>query len=377
MIDVRHHVQNMVDQGRRVLGCLPLYPPVELFHSMGLTPVVLWGATEPLRKSDAHLQPFACSIARNLTELIVAKKDLGLAGLFGYNACDTLRNLPEILACGSEQYGRELPFLSMHLPLAYPDRTVARAYLKKQVEGLIRKVEEVFDTSFSEDRFATSIALYAQTRELARTIDKNVSAGQLPFSTFASAYLDSTFLPVEDQVTALRGLLADCLDAPDAATRDSKTMRTVISGIFPPPRPVMDTIEKLGFVVAGNDLACMTRSFAYSPWLAASPGLYYQDFYSSHYPCTTLPYLADRRVQTMLNLVHQRNATSVIFAAEKYCEYENFEIPYLVKRLNEAGVKTLVLEFAAQDDGKNDTAVTRLEALAEVLAGDASEGTAR
>ena len=34
---------DLKSQGHRVVGCFPLYPPLELVHSMGLTPVILWG----------------------------------------------------------------------------------------------------------------------------------------------------------------------------------------------------------------------------------------------------------------------------------------------------------------------------------------------
>jgi hypothetical protein len=58
---------------RPVIGCFPLYPPLELFHSMGLAPVVLWGlrdAIPSLSLADRHLQSYVCSVARRLTEAV-------------------------------------------------------------------------------------------------------------------------------------------------------------------------------------------------------------------------------------------------------------------------------------------------------------------
>ncbi|MFZ5562865.1 MAG: hypothetical protein ACOZBW_02355, partial [Thermodesulfobacteriota bacterium] len=56
---------------RPVIGCLPLYPPMELIHSMGLAPVVLWGLSDAVPQSpdaDRHIQNYACSVCRRLTQ---------------------------------------------------------------------------------------------------------------------------------------------------------------------------------------------------------------------------------------------------------------------------------------------------------------------
>ena len=103
------------------LGCFPLYPPLELFHSMEITPVILWGlknSVDRIDLSDRHLQNYACSIARHLTEYILRDDGLKLDGLFMYNACDTLRNLPEVLESGLFQSNRELLHHPRLLPLA-------------------------------------------------------------------------------------------------------------------------------------------------------------------------------------------------------------------------------------------------------------------
>mgnify|MGYP007068929704 CR=1 FL=1 len=87
--------------GRRLIGCFPLYPPLELFHSFGLTPVVLWGMRDAVRDyatSDRHVQNYACQVARALTGFVIERGPGLFDELFMYNACVTLWNLPEIIA---------------------------------------------------------------------------------------------------------------------------------------------------------------------------------------------------------------------------------------------------------------------------------------
>ena len=103
MFDMVENIKRAKKKGAKVVGCFPLYPPLELLHSFGLVPLVLWDMKEQVRilkESDSHLQSFTCSVARRLTEFLLSEEGSLLDGLLMYNACDTLRNMPEIIKRG-------------------------------------------------------------------------------------------------------------------------------------------------------------------------------------------------------------------------------------------------------------------------------------
>ena len=90
----------MTDSAKHAIGMFPLYPPVELAESFNVCPRLMWGLDRDIQvapRADQHVQVYACSVARRLTEYVLTEGE-NLSGLFAYNACDTLRNLPEILA---------------------------------------------------------------------------------------------------------------------------------------------------------------------------------------------------------------------------------------------------------------------------------------
>ena len=121
MNSLNRRLKSLKDNGRKLVGCFPLYPPVELFHSFNLEPLVLWGLKPfyPLTaRSDLHLQSFVCSVGRHLAEFVLSEAGGLLDGIFMYNACDTLRNMPEILRCGLEDNGRQVPIFKIHIPQA-------------------------------------------------------------------------------------------------------------------------------------------------------------------------------------------------------------------------------------------------------------------
>ncbi len=349
-----------------MVGCFPLYPPLELLHSLGLSPVVLWGlegSGGDLSEADRHIQTYACSVARRLAQCVMAEGPDLFDGIFFYNACDTLRNLPEILREGWA--GNALPpMFRMHLPMTSARGESTRAYLQAEIDALIAALEAAFGTRYSEENFAASVDLYAQVRALALQWERGMAEGRVPFSSFCAAMASANNLSVEGQVELLQSGLASFMAADPA----SASKAVMVSGILPPPPAISRLLDEAGLRVVANDLAACFRSTAHTPQTWRDAGDYYVRFYEEHFPCTTLLYTADRRVPALLKMADEAEASGFVFFGEKYCEYEYFELPYLQGRLQEAGIPVLSLEISIDDAANVETFRTRIQAFAEMLA---------
>ena len=369
-MDLDNKMKSLKDKGGRIIGCFPLYPPLELFHSMGLTPVVLWGLKDSVKTSataDRHLQSYACSVARHLVEFVLSDQGRIMDGLFMYNACDTLRNLPEILHCGLEENGRSLPVFKMHIPMAPQEQTRTSGYLNAKILSLIMELEETFGVLFSPERFRHSVALYREMRSLCKELESRVARGAISYGWYSRIMQEGCFITIEDHIALMKDILkVNPLFRNDSAM-PSPAIAIIISGILPPPPKLIDALEDAGLRVAGNDIASQRRSYDYTPETADNPCSYYVDFYFNHFPCPTLLYSADKRIATIKNLVARTGARGFVFIGEKFCEDEYFEIPYLQKILKEMGVATLPLEISIEDDLNSTAYVTRLEAFSEML----------
>ena len=352
-------------QGKKIIGCFPLYPPVELFESMGLMPLTLWNlkaSIQDLAESDKHVQNYSCGIARELVQFVLSDTGELLDGIFSYNACDTLRNLPEILALGNKEAGRNIPMLRMHLPQVKPSQVNPDGYLKNGIALLVEAAENAFGIGFSEGNFVITAKNYRRMRNLCLDAEQLVARGALSFGSFCSVVLTNYVLPVEEQIKRLEGLIAGKdADNPPAATG------VMVSGIMPPPAAVVKAMEKSNLRVVANDIGSLGRSYGYSPEITTDPGDYYAELFAKRRPCTTLLYGSDRRIQAFLDTVKRSRAKGVVFSGEKFCEYEYFEFPYLEKRLKEEGVPALFLEFSVDDTDNVGAYSTRVEAFAEML----------
>ncbi len=352
----------------KTIGCFPLYPPLELFHSMGITPFVFWDLRhfiDSFNTADKHLQTYACSVSRRLVEFICSVPDDVIDALFMYNACDTLRNLPEIINCCLQGKVNKPRIFKMHVPMAPEEQTKTTGYLNARITALIRELEESFDIVFSQERFLQSIELYRKMRLLNEELEKLVAQGLISYNLFSLITRKGFFAKIESHIEEMESVVANH-SASIKNEYDVPPASVIIGGILPPPASLIDALENYEVRIVGNDIATQRRSYAYTPDDTGDPSLYYRDFYRHHFPCPTLLYTGDQRLAAIKNLIYNTKARGFIFIGEKFCEYEYFEIPYLEKKLKEMGVFTLHLEISVDyDSGANY--MTRLEAFAELL----------
>lgn len=345
------------------IGCFPLYPPLELFHSMGLLPVVLWGLrgnVTALDHSDRHLQTYTCSVARHLMQYVLSDTGMRFDGFFMYNACDTLRNLPEIIREGLNRKSVRRSLFRMHIPMAPAGQTRSEDYFKHDVQALVNELEHFTGQAFSSARFEKSVELYNTMRGLAGEVAYLAGEGKISFNDYADIMKACNHLSVEDQIAALESAVGD---ARNQAGKNGR--RVFVSGILPPPASVVDAIEKAGMIIAGDDIAMLSRAYSGHHPPHGDPGEYYLDFYRDHYPCPTLLYSSSRRFKALLVSIRRKQAEGVILVGEKFCEYEYFEFPDLEKRLKQEGLETLFIEITVEDDDHTEAHRTRIEAFAE------------
>lgn len=365
---ISRRLNTLRDQGRRLLACLPLYPPLELIDSFGITPVVLWNFREHFTgtpAADRHLQNYTCSVGRHLSEIIIG----GGAGLFEgimfYNACDTLRNLPEILHGAARETSPEgIPLLRLHVPANWRDEPAARSFLALEINSLMEKLGRIPGASFSPESFRKSVERYSRARSLARDAIRRVRDGRLSYRECSSAMADAIFMPVEDRIASLEAL---CTGA--RQNSDSGKTPVMLSGILPPPAEIIGFMEEAGLRVAANDIAAEGRSSGETPAQTDDPSDYYFDYYFNHHPCSTLLHTAEKRVDHLLDSAKESGARGFVFIGEKFCEYEYFEIVHLEQKLKKAGIATLRLEISPDAGGSYRDMKTRIDAFAEMLRG--------
>ncbi|MBD3227344.1 MAG: hypothetical protein GF329_04075 [Candidatus Lokiarchaeota archaeon] len=369
MVDIEKILKShQDDDNKKVVGCFPLYPPLEIFSSLGFVPITLWNIRKYIKdysEKDKHLQSYVCSIGHNLTEFVL-KYSQYLSLIFIYNACDTIRNLPEIIQEGLKEKNRKIPISQMHIPVMQHENDSIKNYLGTEITNLIIQLEEMSGNNFEKDTFVKNIKLYNKVRKYYTQLENYVAEGRISFNKFSKIIHENNFIPVEDQISKIEGFIDEIKDN-RMEKDDQKLKKVFLSGILPPSEKIIGFMEDLGFRIVANDIASLSRSYSYIPEINENPSEFYWDFYKNHIPCSTLLYSSDDRVSYVMDLIRRRDANGHIFIGEKFCEYEYFELPYLEKTLKKADIPSLSLEFSFDDYENVEAFKTRIEAFAEVL----------
>ncbi len=353
------------------MGCFPLYPPLELFFSMNLQPFILWGLKTffaDTHRSDEHIPDYVCSINRHLVEFILSDYGMILDGMFFYNACDCLRNTPEIVKEGLNSLKRDVQLYNFHIPMNSLNKDFTKEYLEREISLLIKNLECFTDEQFSFKNFKNSVRLYRKMRILAKELEKVIIQKNLSYSLFVKVINELNYLDVRKQIQVLNSHIKR-IKVNSIESKGIQSNRVIISGIMPPPINIIKIMEDLNLKIVGNDIAFLSRFLSYTPKESTfnSVEIYYNHFYKNHFPCTTLLYTADSRIAKIIELVKDLNVDGVILIGEKFCEYEYFEFPTLQEALKSLGIPTLLLEFSIEDTLNFESYKTRIQAFQEVL----------
>jgi len=366
-----NQLQQLEDNQKPIIGCFPMYPPVELFHSMGLNPVILWGFKnlfDNTHRSDEHIQDFVCSIGRHLTEFVLSDFGEILDGIFFYNTCDCLRNTPEILQEGLRMRDTTLPFFNLHLPMNSLTKQYAQEYLRNEIGLLIDDLESTYNKKFNFNTFKESINLHNQKRELSKELEDLIVQNDHSYKSFVQIMAQLNYIDIERQIELLKTSLTQ-LKSKTPEKKLNFENRVLISGIMPPPLKIITIMENLGLKIVGNDIGFLSRFLSSTPDDSTynSVGSYYVEFYKNHFPCPTLLYSADTRQAKILDLVKSSNAEGIIFIGEKFCEYEYFEFPTLQEGLKNENIPSILLEFSIEDTFNIESYKTRIQAFQEII----------
>jgi benzoyl-CoA reductase subunit C len=327
----------------KVLGHFQVYFPEEIAHAAGMLPIKVLGAGSAvqIRKADARIAAFVCSIIRSSLELALIGRLDFLSVFVTTPICDAARN-----ACGV--WVRNLPRLNCQM-LYLPQNAAsphAAPYLRDEYRRIAGVIEETAGRPVTEDALRRSITLFNENRRLLREMYriKRETPWLLSAVEAYTVVRAGGLMPREDHNAVLRQVL-DL--APRRQARRQDKIRVVFEGGYceQPPADLLAVIQDACYVVDddlliglrwltgdvptdGDPLANLARAYldgsTYSP--------------VQHDPRKLKPEMLLRRIR-------ESNAEAAIVAAPKMCEPGLEEQVNHIRMLEEAGIPHLVMEF--------------------------------
>ncbi len=329
--------------GGKVLGHFQVYFPEEIAHAAGMFPLKILGATSALqiRKADARIAAFVCSIIRSSLELALTGR-LDFMSMFVVPPiCDAARN-----ACGV--WARNLPNVNCQVLYLPQNATSAHAapYLRDEYRRLAGIIEETTGRPITDDRLRLSIALYNENRRLLRELYRvKRETPWLLSAVEAYTLVRAGGLMPRDEHNALLRRVLDLVPQRQAKRQDK--IRVVFEGGYceQPPVDLLAVIQDACYIVdddlligmrwltgdvltEGDPLASLARAYLEGSSYSAV----------QHDPRKPKP-------EMLLQRIRESRADAAIIAAPKMCEPGLEEQVNYIRALEAAGIRHLVMEF--------------------------------
>lgn len=347
-------------EGKKVVGCVPYFVPMELVHAAGMHPVELWGGGKITGAGSSYYPAFYCSLLFTLIERALDGSYDDLDAVIVPTTCDGLRNLEE-----NWKFARPEANVIDFVQPVVRDTAESHRYYRGQLKSAAQRLGEIAGASVSERALRESIEAYNRQRRAMRTFSEvaahhvDVIGPKARQAVFAAA----RSMPVEAH-TSLVEELNDLLAA--LPQYEHPGVKILLTGIMVDSLPLLDIFEKNGIAVVGDLTVSESARYA-----ADIPGKVdpYDSLVAAWQDVRGVSVALDPkklRGDMLVDMARERGADGVVASIVKFCEPEEFDVPVLMLQMERAGIPLLVLEVEHQD-AASEQAATRIQAFAEMI----------
>ena len=352
-------------EGKKVIGVLPYFAPVELVVAAGMVPMGIWGSNKKtIAQAKEYCATFYCTIAQLALEMLLDGTLDQLDGIITPTICDTLRPMSQNFRVAMEG---KLPCIF----LAHPQNRKPAFGLQFTVDQYMHvksELEKISGNTITDEVLRDAIKVMNRSRKARREFVK--LAGQHPEAISAverSAVLRSAwFMEPAVHAQKLEELNEELSKLPAS---NWKGRKVVTSGIICDNPKLLQIFDDNNIAIAADDVAQETRAFRVDaseegdPMMALAQQFADQDYdvllYDEHSN-------KNRRADYVVQMVKESGAQGLVLFMQQFCDPEEMEYPYLKKALDGAGIPHIKLGVDQQmrDFGQASTAI---QAFADVL----------
>ena len=345
-------------------GHFPVYFPEEIVHAAGLLPVNILGGGNKveIKKADAHMGSFICSICRSTTEMGLDGSLDSLTGFVTHPICDAAKHLGGIW---SRNFPNQLAQI-LYLP-QNPNTPGSVQYTAAEYQRLRTDIEKQIGREITDDALWRSIEIYNRNRALLRELYALRSAEPWRVSTTELYLLMRAHarMPAERHNTLLEEALG-LMRARKGALQDKP--RVVFVGGFceQPPLEMIEALDDSLYVV-DDDLLIGLRWIKEDLPMTGDPIAALAEGFINMSAASPVQH-DERKPKPMwlMEMIEKNNAEAAIVTAAKFCEPGLDEQVIWSKHLSKVGVTHLILEFEEKMQSFEQMAM-QLETFSESL----------
>jgi len=359
--DPKMMLDKYLSEGKKVVGCFAPYAPEQLVTAAGMVPMGLWGGQTEYSLAKSYLPAFACPIMQANMEFGLSGVYKGLSAVIIPAICDTLRCMTQNWRFGV----KDIPMI----PIVYPQNRKSRGavdYLVSEFETVCVMMATITGQMITEAALKDAIVVYnehnAVMREFCETANDHLDV--ITPSVRHMVMKSAWFFDKAEHTAVMREIVAALKELP---VHDYKGKRVVLTGIACEPDALLDIFSMNGIAVVGDDLAQESRQYRTDAPLTGGGALKRLAMqWMLRNGCSLIHEDGKPRGAMLKDLCLKTKADGVVMSLMKFCDPEEYDLPFFVKDLKDAGIPTLTFEIDQMSDGLGQTA-TRIESFAEII----------
>ena len=367
-------VRELRKAGKKAMGYVCLYPPVEIITAAGMVPFRIFGdMSEPITAADTVSTTVVCPFLRSILDLALKGKFNFLDGVVGAHTCDI--GMTTVIAWRDSKIATEFTHF---IDVPHTDNAASVDYFEGQLNSFKRHIEEYGGQKITEDKLKNAIELYNKQRKLVRDLYdlRKSDPPQLTSIENLEVMVSLFSLPVEEGNALLEEVIREVKERKEKPAK--KKARLLVWGPVFDNTSLYDLIESANANVVVDDTCVGTRAFwadVKAPYnMHALAQRYLVDIkcprtYRQSEPMETKRDYdkdLDSRFNYIKKAINDWHVNGVILQSVKYCDTHGYEVPNLRHYFDTLGIPSIYIEH---DYSERSLAPikTRVEAFIETL----------
>jgi len=348
-------------EGKKIIGCFPVYIPGEIIHAAGMIPFGLWGGQCVPSVSGKYSPLATCSIMHSCLEFGMTGKYDGVSAVVMPMLCDTFRGMSAAWRVGIPN----IPLIAFIHP---QNRGSAGAldFLIAEYNRVKADIEAVCGRKITDEDLANSIKVYNEHNAVMREFMKvanehlDIVTANIRHTVMKSAH----FMERTEHAAIVSKIIALLKEQP---IHNWKGRKIILTGITGEPKELLNYLTEYNIAVVGDDLAQESRQFRTDiPDDGDTPIERLARQWFDRRACSVVYEKSSTRGDFIVELAKENNADGIAYCLMAFCDVEEYEYPMVLEKAKAAGLHTLTLAIDQSTDNIQQSK-TKIQTFAEML----------
>ncbi len=365
--DYGGRARELKQEGRKVIGYLCAYVPLELITAAGLVPFRMKAdVNEPITRADAQMETIICPLVRSCFDVSLKGRYGFIDGIVIPHACDSMCRTYDIW-----KYSLGVSYSHL-VNLPHSTNDAALDFFKAELGTFRRSLERYVGREITDEGLARAVSMYNRKRASVRELYqlRKHEPPLISGTELAKTLIAAMGLPVEEATRLIKSVAEEV--RPRAAVRQST--RIMVVGAEMDDVDFIKLIEDSGASVVADFLCPGAREYWSDVDVTSEPVDDIAERYLRRVNCGrtyrdrsgTYPEYLEARFGEIGTIIRDFKVEGVIIHVYRYCDPFGFDVPAMRGYVEQMGLPVLYLE-----DDYSMSAVgrlrTRIQSFLEII----------